>query len=389
MHLPGQFRLLTLHYGLYQFAVASAVGFAGAYLLQQGFSLPQSLVCFAVMLAIRCVFRFAGLGIVRRIGYRRAVMLGALIGATQFLPFYYAQTPIGLTLWLLIMAFAESLYWPVYHSAVAVTGADGERGKELGLRTMVGAAVGVIGPLTGGLLMQRLGPSVNFAFGAALMIASTIPLLMMRNFDAGPVPAAGRAMEVADRKAILAFASDGWMASGLQLAWPMVLFVVLGSQYETFGLANAAAGLAGAAGAWFCGRAIDTGGRDRYLALVSIALAAGFALRAAAGWSPIAATIANATGAAVMGVYIPVLMSHIYDSAKTSGAAYRFHFAAEAGWDFGAASGCLVAAAVVMFTGAPSLAVVPGALGILVLYAFVRRQPTIKSASFAEPVETL
>ena len=52
------------------------------------------------------------------------------------------------------------------------------------------------------------------------------------------------------------------------------------------GLANAAAGLAGAGGAWLCGRAIDAGGRDRYLALVSIALGAGFALRAAAGFDP-------------------------------------------------------------------------------------------------------
>jgi predicted MFS family arabinose efflux permease len=246
--------------------------------------------------------------------------------------------------------------------------------------------IGVVGPLTGGLLMQRLGPSINFGLGAALMMASAIPLLMMRDFDAGPVPSARQSMALVDRKAIMVFAADGWMESGLQLAWPMVLFVVLGSQYETFGLANAAAGLAGAGGAWLCGRAIDGGGRDRYLAMVSLALAAGFALRIAAGWSPIAATIANATGAAVMGVYIPVLMSHIYDSAKTSGAAYRFHFAAEAGWDFGAATGCLVAALVVVLTGAPSLALVPGTLGIVVLYAFVRRQPTIARPS-AEALE--
>ncbi len=386
MHLPGQFRLLTLHYGLYQFAFTSAVGFAGAYLLQQGFSLPEALACFAVMLAVRCVFRFAGLGIVRRVGYRRAVALGALVGAFQFWPFFYAQTPSGLVLWLLVVAFSESLYWPVYHAAVAVTGAAGERGRELGLRTMLGAVIGVVGPLTGGLLMQRLGPSINFGLGAALMMASAIPLLMMRDFDAGPVPSARQSMALVDRKAIMAFAADGWMESGLQLAWPMVLFVVLGSQYETFGLANAAAGLAGAGGAWLCGRAIDGGGRDRYLAMVSLALAAGFALRIAAGWSPIAATIANATGAAVMGVYIPVLMSHIYDSAKTSGAAYRFHFAAEAGWDFGAATGCLVAALVVVLTGAPSLALVPGTLGIAELYIFVRRQPTIARPS-AEALE--
>src|SRR5207302_284077 len=154
LHPPSQFRLLTLHYALYQFAIASASGFAGAYLLEQGFSLPQALVAFAGMLAIRCVFRLAGLGIVRRIGYRRAVALGALVGAVQFWPFLYAKTPTGLSLWLLIVAFSESLYWPVYHSAVAVTGVDGARGKELAARTAFGALVGILGPLTGGLLMQ-------------------------------------------------------------------------------------------------------------------------------------------------------------------------------------------------------------------------------------------
>ena len=99
MRPPGQFRLLTLHYGLYQFAVASALGFAGAYLLQLGFSLPQALACYAGLLAIRCVFRFIGLGIVRRVGFRRAVALGALVGALQFWPFVHAQAPLGLALW--------------------------------------------------------------------------------------------------------------------------------------------------------------------------------------------------------------------------------------------------------------------------------------------------
>jgi hypothetical protein len=47
--------------------------------------------------------------------------------------------------------------------------------------------------------------------------------------------------------------------------------------------------------------------------------------------------------------------------------------------------GSLAAALVVMLTGAPSLAVVPGSFGILVLYAFVRRQPTIAATRAAEP----
>lgn len=374
MHTPGQFRLLTLHYALYQLAVAMAIGFSGAYLLQSGLTLPQALVAYAALLGVRCVLRFLGLGLVRRLGYRSAIVAGAVLGGLQFWPILHASETWGLVLWLVVMAFAESLYWPVYHAAVAVTGVEGSRGRELGLRTAIGACVSVLGPLCGGLLMANAGPAVNFGIGALLMAASAIPIAFMRTIEAGPVPSQRESFRLPDRRAVVAFASDGWMASGWALGWPMVLFITLGERYDSFGFANAAAGLAGAATGLLCGRAIDRGARDAYLSIVSVALVCGFALRAASGWSPIAAAVANASGAAVMGVYAPVLMSHIYDAAKATGRAYQFHFGAEAGWDLGASLGCLAAALVVLATGAPSLAVTPGALGIVVFYALLRRR---------------
>jgi MFS family permease len=368
----SRFRLLTLHYAFYQLSVAMAAGFVGAYLLQLGFSLSEALVAYAALLTIRCALRFVGLGVVRRLGYRGAIVSGAILGATQFIPLLYADQVVWLVVWLTAVALSEALYWPVYHAAVAVTGVGGARGRELGIRTAVGALVGVLGPLAGGVLLQHFGPAFDFAIAAALMAVSAVPLVAMGEIPAGAVPRARESMRGMDGAAMMAFAADGWMASGLALAWPMALFVSLGSHYESFGLANAAAGLAGAVTGLLGGRAIDRGGRQRSLVIVCWALALGFALRASATWSPVAATIANATGAAVMGVYVPVLMSVIYDRAQQSGAAYRFHFAAEAGWDAGAASGCLIAAALVWATAAPSLAVVPGALGVFVLYLSVR-----------------
>jgi hypothetical protein len=118
--------------------------------------------------------------------------------------------------------------------------------------------------------------------------------------------------------------------------------------------------------------AIDRGYRHRLSHLVTIALLAGVALRAAAGWAPWTAFLANATGAAVGGMYYPVLMSMMYDRAKRSGSAYQFHLAAEAGWDTGAILGCLAAAAMV-WSGLPlTLGVLPSALGILVIHDCVR-----------------
>nr|WP_282189087.1 MFS transporter [Azospirillum sp. SYSU D00513] len=354
-------------------SAALAGGFVGAYLLKLGFSLPMALLAYAALLTLRFGLRFVALAAVRRLGYRGAMATGAALAATQFLPLLWAEDPVWLGIWLLVVSLAESLYWPVYHAAVAVTGGQ-SRGRELGIRTAVGALVGVLGPLAGGFLLERFGPEVDFAIAAALSLAAVLPLLALPGIPAGPVPTLRDSVRAVDRAGIAAFAADGWMASGLALAWPMVLFITLDFRYESFGIANAAAGLVGAAAGLVCGRAIDRGQRDRYLLLVCAALALGFALRACATWSPLAATVANATGAAVHGLYVPVLMSVVYDRAKESGSAFRFHFSAEAGWDVGAILGCLAAAAVAWATVTPSLALLPAALGVVAVHACVRGQ---------------
>lgn len=373
MHRPSQFRLLTLHFAFYQSAAAIAGGFIGAFLLKLGFSLSAALVAYAALLVIRCTVRFIGLAVVRRFGYRTTVMLGAGICALQYVPLVHADTPLGLVSWIVVVSLAESLYWPVYHSAVAVTGQDASRGRELGVRTAVGALVNVAGPLAGGLIIARFGTSATFAMGAVLALLSVLPFFGMAEIAAGPVPSARNSLRGLDRSAILAFASDGWISSGFYLAWPMVLFVSLGSHYETFGFANAASGLVGAVTGLVAGHVIDRGGHGRSLVLVCAAVILVFAMRALSTGSPLMASAANAIGAAVMCLYVPVLMSVIYDRAKQSGAAYRFHFAAEAGWDAGAASGCLVAALVAAVTGLPALAVVPGAFGVVAMFLAVRR----------------
>lgn len=366
--------MLTLHYGLYQLAVAMALGFAGAYLIQSGLSLEEALSAYAALFTLRCLLRFAGLHLVRKAGYRRAVILGACLAALQFWPMSYATQTGGLLAWLFIVALAESLYWPVYHSAVAVTGVDGSRGRELGIRAAIGAIVAICGPFVGGLLMQHVGPLANFSIAAAIIAMATIPLFLMRDFNAGPVPEAGQAMRNIDCRTFAIFAADGWMSAGMHLAWPMVLFVALDSNYEQMGLANALAGLAGAAGALLCGRAIDRGSRDKYLTIVSIALVGGLLLRSFSMNDKILVLIANASAAAIMALYIPVVMSHVYDRAKRSGQAYRFHFAMEAAWDLGVSLGCLCAALVVIVTKTASLSVLPALLAVFIIYGLMRGQ---------------
>ncbi len=366
-------RLLILHFSLFQLGASLVGGFIGAFLLQSGFSLAAALACYAAYLAMRAVLRFASLELVRRTGYRCALVAGASLVGLQFLPLLHADRPLWLAAWMLCVAVGEALYWPIYHAATAVCGDSTTRGRQVGLRTTIGTLINVAGPLAGAALLTGCGPAATFGLAAGTTLLSTLPLSLLPAIPAGPVPSLRETLLAPDRLALATFAADGWLSSGLVIAWPMILFSALGSHYQALGAINAAAGLAGALVSWLCGRSIDRGRREVMLNAVCLLLAAGFALRAAAAWWPDAAAVASLTGAAVNALYVPVVMSLLYERAQRSGAAFSFHFAAEGGWDLGAVSGCLVAAALASACAdASALAVLPAVAGVSLVHRCVR-----------------
>jgi MFS transporter, DHA1 family, inner membrane transport protein len=248
-----------------------------------------------------------------------------------------------------------------------VYGGGGRRGRQIALRQMASTVVSVVGPVAGGILLTRMGPGAEFGLATALCILSTVPLLWIGKIDLGPVPNMRQSVSGADRVGLWAFAADGWMCAGTGIAWSLILFTSLGSSYDVLGWASSAAALAGALAGLACGVAIDRGYRHILSHAVTVGLVVAVVMRVASGWAPWAAFAANAMGAAVGGLYAPVLMSVVYDRAKRSGSAYQFHLSAEAGWDAGAILGCLASAAVV-WSGVPvTLAVLPAVLGVLVL----------------------
>ncbi len=369
-----QFRLLTVHCVLSSLAMSVASGFIGAYLLRLGFSVAATVVLYAVLLAIRFVMRTAVLPMIRRLGMRRAMLLGRAVTALQFLPLMRADEPIWLGVWVLVVSSGECIYWPICHAANAVGGGDGRRGRQLALRQIASTGISIVGPVAGGTLLTHAGPDIEFCLATLLGLVSTAPLLWMGPIHLGRVPTIRQSWRIADPVGLLAFAADGWISGGLGIAWPMILFAMLGSSYDALGWASSAAGIAGAVAGLGCGLAIDRGYRHRLSRGVTIALLLSIGLRVAAGWAPWAACAANAVGAAVGGVYYPILMSMIYDRAKRSGSAYQFHLAAEAGWDVGAILGCLATAAVAC-SGVPlTFAVLPSVVGVLVIQGCVRAE---------------
>jgi MFS transporter, DHA1 family, inner membrane transport protein len=363
--------LLNLHYGIHSLALSGGGAFFAAFLLHAGVPASAVLASLAAILAGRFVIRPFILVPARRWGLKPLVIAGTAMTGLQY-PLLAEVHGVEWELFVLcaISAVGDTLYWTSYHAYFASLGDAEHRGHQLGAREAIAALVGIVGPLATGWALTTLGPRIAFDATAVVMLLAALPIFGTRNVAvADEAPGAfGAAVP-----GILMFAADGWIAAGFYFVWQIALFLALGESFTAFGGAMALAAMAGAVSGLLLGRFIDAGHGGRAVWLAAGSLVVVIAVRAASWRDPVLAVAANAAGALVPALYVPTVMTAIYNQAKGSPCALRFHIAAEGGWDAGAASGCMVAAAL-LWAGAPvSLGILLSLLGTAAIFVLLRR----------------
>jgi MFS transporter, DHA1 family, inner membrane transport protein len=358
--------LVYIHAGLQAFVMHGGEAFVFVYLLKAGLSAPVVLFCIAGMFASRMLFRAGVVPLVLRFGLRRVLIGSVLVeGATYLLlPLISTVGPL-LILYLGLWAISSSFYWTTYHAYVAQVGNSEHRGTQVSTMEFVGMLAGIGAPIIMSFLLTWFSPWVGFVFIAIAMFLAALPFVF------GPEVAVLRHAEVPQASRRLArwlMTTDGFRASALHFVWLIVLFLTLGSSYVAFGGALALAGLTGAFAGLFVGRWIDVGkgvraARIGYgaMALSAVAKCFGFSLP----WSAVAA---NAMTTAAWPSYATALNSQVYNLARQSPCALRFHVVAEGGWDLGMAVGCSLAAVLVYFGYGFFWAIALGLLGCILGY---------------------
>jgi MFS transporter, DHA1 family, inner membrane transport protein len=271
---------------------------------------------------------------------------------------------------VLASAFGDTIYWPSYHAYYASLGDADHRGQQLGIREAMSAMVGIVSPLAAGWLLVAFGPRVAFAVTASVQVLSAVPLFWTPNIVVlRAAPGAFRAA----LGGVALFVGDGWMAAGYQVAWQMALFLSLGRDFIAYGGALAVAALVGAVGGLVLGRYIDSGKGTRAVWYAIGTIAFVIALRASVLHNPALAITANALGSLAVCLYIPTLMTAVYNQAKRSPCALRFHIFAEGGWDIGVTMACAVDALLVWLGCSLSVAISLALLGVAAVFVVLRR----------------
>jgi DHA1 family inner membrane transport protein len=360
---------LAAHSALQQLAWGIFTAFSAVFLLRQGLSAAEIFLCFGAIIVLRSVIRPILLLGVRKIGARSTLIIGTLL--------YGMQSPLlapvhGLDLALLAYsvaaALAQAVYWTPYHAMFAALGDASNRGSQVGWRQLFVAIAGTMGPAVGGITLTIAGPWAAFGAAAIIECAAVVPLTGVTELPiARTVPS--RTFQFSKRGMLL-LGSDGWIFNSSAWAWSLILFQALDARYDAFGGALAVLALAGAVSGLALGRLIDMGHARRAIWVNAATLAVALIAKAACG-SGTVPVLAVAFGATLLGgLYVPALMTAIYNEAKASPCPFRFHFAAELGWDIGGALACVVAA-VLCASGAPLQAVILLALPMVALQAFV------------------
>jgi len=361
---------LNLHYGIHTFALDGGGAFFRVFLLKEGLSVPAVLVVVALILLGRFLLRPLVLIAGKRFGIKPLVIFGAAMSGLQylFLPFVHGFD-VMLAGFILVGAIADAFYWTSYHAYFASLGDAEHRGHQISAREAIAALVGIAAPIIGGWALATLGPIVAFNVTAAVQLISALPLLRAPNIlvkeDApGSFKAAWRG--------ILIFAADGWIAAGYHFVWQIALFYALSANYTALGGAMAIAACAGAAAGLVLGRNIDAGHGSKAVWLAFAVMATTIVVRSLADSAAIA-VIANALGALVVCLYIPTIMTAVYNEAKHSPCPLRFHIATEGAWDAGCATGCFASAGLIVLGVPLSWAILLSLAGAVASLALMRR----------------
>jgi DHA1 family inner membrane transport protein len=336
---------LLAHATLHALAWCFCGLFSAVFLLRIGLSVPVMFLVLAAILVLRLALRPLVLMVAPALGLRLTVMLGTLLFAFQF-PMLGFVHGVGWTLGLfcLVSAVGQVFYWTTYHAYFAAVGDAALRGSQVGDREALGALAGIVGPAAGGIMLAEFGPWPAFLAAFAIEIAAIVPLWRVSEPPiAREVPGS---LYGGGKAGIWLFFSDGWIVSSSATAWSIVMFRAAGARFDTFGGLLAAAALAGALSGMLLGRFIDRGHALRLTWVNAAILAGSLILKAICGEQPIPVIAVAICTTMMSGLYIPTLMTAVYNEAKASDCPLRFQFAAEGGWDAGGTLACLVSAVI-------------------------------------------
>jgi MFS family permease len=221
------------------FATSAVALFEPIYLWTLGFGLEKILLFYAAVYLLYTILVPLGGRVAARFGFEHTILY------SQFAFIAYYMCLFGISSWPglvyvapVIFAIQKSLYWPAYHADFTLFSGRDQRGREISGVLTVSSIATILGPIFGGLVLNFFGFHALFTVVAMLFLASTRPLLKLKEIhDLAPF-SYKKYWEIllTPRHRQSAIAYLGYAEELIALVmWPVFLFVAI-PHYDQLGL---------------------------------------------------------------------------------------------------------------------------------------------------------
>jgi len=369
--------LLTLHSGIWRFADNILTVFSAIYLLSLGISFPVVALVIVCSIIFRLLTRPLSLLLSNKIGLKKALILGVLIGSGLFLVLGKVS---GFNYWLLFYGLYTALYdityWLPYHSYYAIAGDEEKRGKQVGTQLGTVAIFQILAPIAGGLIITHLGYWPLYLSATIITLVSSIPLFFIKNISLGIPLNFKEAFKNIDKRGMLMMMGDGILYIH-KFIWTIVLFNLVGN-YVVFGGLKTFELLITTVMAVVLGYLLDKG-KGKKIIVIGL-LVSGIVIIARALWiNTIPLIIISDVILALSYLfYLSSFYVGLYNMAKKSKNTLWFHFFGELGWDIGAIV-ALSTSALLFYLGVPLRFIMLFSLpGLFIVYYVLKRFYTVE-----------
>ncbi|HUW22354.1 MAG TPA: MFS transporter [Candidatus Bathyarchaeia archaeon] len=270
--LPRGFQPLPGYSGLYLSTAFRSLGmdlislFIPLYILNLTGNVFSIFLFYSLYHFICVVTNYPTAVLTKRFGIDLVGFLGAMTRAVFIFFLIKAESQISF-LWLaaIFWGTSVSLIWlPFHYSFTIAEQEDKKYGKEVSQYQIVSRITGLIGPVTGGLVISSLGFGPLFLFAIILTISSGIPLFFDTIKRKGMRLSLAKITQHMTRrgktKFWLSFVGGQLEGAVLGLVWPLFIYLVV-KNYGTVGLIKSGASIVSVILVWFLGRWIDKKGK--------------------------------------------------------------------------------------------------------------------------------
>lgn len=224
--------------------------------------------------------------LISRIGMRTNMIIALvpfLLLALTALAFWDLAPSVAVGVFIVSWAVYRALYWVPYHVEVTTFLDQCHRGRQVSFFTNAVSAALVFAPLAGGFLIENFSFSYAFALSIALMIASLVPLMFMREsheeYSFGYLETFQKLFSKKNRTLLIAFAGDGAQNIVNVIFWPVFIYLIMNGDFAAVGIVSALVVLATLVLRFFAGEFIDKANKQHILLISSIIYTTGWFLK--------------------------------------------------------------------------------------------------------------